>query len=135
MKLFINPSYISELIILAKDAYPSEACALLFGDLKESIINVKQIVPLINADNSAVSFRINDNDLFHAYRMSETNGLSTIGIYHSHPFGSNFPSQTDREYMICNSVPWIIYSISEGNMRCFILNEKEEIEEIEIVSQ
>ena len=47
--------------------------------------------------------------------------MEVIAIFHSHPNSDAYPSSTDKKFMKCNPVVWIIYSGINKNFRAHIL--------------
>lgn len=135
MILTISSSLVQDLVKLANNWYPAESCALLAGSINNLHYKyeIQEIFPIINEDNSPISFRISENQLFHTTKEIESNGHKIVGIYHSHPYSSSFPSAIDREYMVINPVPWIIYSVPENVMKSFLLEELDIIKEVKII--
>lgn len=107
---------------LAKDSLPSESCAFLLGR-GDSVIDVVEILPMKNADRSAVSFSINPDDLLRAYDLAEKKKLQVAGIFHSHP-ASPVPSSTDKKFMEINPVVWLIYSTINGQFKAHIYDDR-----------
>lgn len=127
---------ISFLERLVKDTDPLECCAILLGRREQCEFIVEEIIPTNNEDSSRVRFTIDDDKLFEIYQMADEKNMSVIGIFHSHP-SVPYPSQTDKIYMKLNPVPWIIKSTITNEMRCFIVDDQNDgndilIEEIEI---
>jgi proteasome lid subunit RPN8/RPN11 len=119
---------IRELAGIAKDALPSESCALLLGHDDK----VVKILPMQNADESAITFTIEPTELLHAYNLAESNGMEVIAIFHSHP-ANPWPSSTDIKFMEINPVVWIIYSTTESQLRAFVYADDNSVKEIDIM--
>lgn len=106
---------IEQLASIAKDALPNESCAFLLGRDDR----VAEILPMPNADESAVTFSIEPQELLRAYDFAEGKKLQVIGIFHSHP-ARPAPSSTDRKFMEINPVIWLIYSTTEQEFRAYV---------------
>jgi proteasome lid subunit RPN8/RPN11 len=111
---------------------PLESCAILVGNLDNYQYKVIDIIQMENSDKSEIRFSINEEKLFALYKEIESMNLSIVGIFHSHP-SIPFPSKTDIQYMQINPVPWIITSTINGDTKCFIFDEKEEILKIDLL--
>jgi [CysO sulfur-carrier protein]-S-L-cysteine hydrolase len=111
---------------------PLESCAILAGKRKDNQFNVLEIIPMENDDKSDTRFSMNEEKLFVVYKKVESIGLSVVGIYHNHP-SKPIPSKTDMTYMRINPVPWVIYSTTTHETRCYIHSEDEGIKEIELM--
>lgn len=72
-----------------------------------------------NADQSAISFSIEPQDVLRAYDVAESKKLQVIGIFHSHP-ARPAPSNTDKKFMEINPVVWLIYSTTEQEFKAYV---------------
>jgi len=115
MEISLTSDQIKQLTSIAKDALPSESCAFLLG--KDD--RVFEILAMRNADESAVTFSIEPQELLNAYGLAEAKKLHMIGIFHSHP-ARPAPSGTDRKFMQINPVVWLIYSTTEHKFKAFV---------------
>ena len=115
MEIFLTAGQIEQLAGIAKDALPNESCAFLLGRNDR----VAEIMPMRNADESAVTFSIEPQELLRAYDLAEDKRLQVIGIFHSHP-ARPAPSSTDRRFMEINPVVWLIYSTTEHEFKAYV---------------
>jgi proteasome lid subunit RPN8/RPN11 len=115
MEISLAAGQIEQLASLAKDALPNESCAFLLGRNDRVI----EILPMRNADESAVTFSIEPQELLRAYDLAESKKLQVIGIFHSHP-ARPAPSGTDRKFMEINPVVWLIYSTTEHKFKAYV---------------
>lgn len=70
---------------------PLEGCGLLAG--KNGV--VEDVLPVKNAEGSAVRFRMEPRAQLRAFNQIETAGQELLAIFHSHPKGLSTPSPTD----------------------------------------
>ena len=112
--------HIQLLINHAKKNIPNESCAILFGKIKKEVFDVKDIFLTKNMENSPVNFTISNDELLAAYSEAEKRKLEVIGIFHSHPDSTAYPSLTDKKYMEINPVPWVIFSNKNKEFRAYI---------------
>ena len=70
---------------------PLEACGLLGG--KNQV--VKLVLPVKNASESRIRFRMDPKAQLRAMEQIEVEGLELLAIFHSHPKGPSMPSATD----------------------------------------
>jgi [CysO sulfur-carrier protein]-S-L-cysteine hydrolase len=70
---------------------PQEACGLLAG--KED--RVEKVILVRNQAQSPVRFVMDPYEQLQAFEWIESNGLELLGIFHSHPVGSETASVTD----------------------------------------
>ena len=84
---------------------PLEACGLLAGKGKR----VEIVLPMQNAAQSAVRFRLDPQEQWRAFQHIEAHGWELVGIYHSHPQGPTHLSPRDiieAMYPVVNILWW-----------------------------
>ncbi len=91
MELVFPSQAYAEMIALAYQCYPLEACGLLVGQANR----VHRFVPCTNEAASARVYTIPPKELLRAERTAEDDGLSVIGVFHSHTHSEPYPSPTD----------------------------------------
>ena len=128
----ISQTQLTELVDIATSSLPNESCALLAGEVKDmkiwKDIRVVEIIAARNADQSIVSFSVDEIELIELYERAEARGLQIVGIFHSHP-SKPAPSSTDVEFMRINPIVWLIYSSVIHEFRAYILeNELQDVE-------
>jgi [CysO sulfur-carrier protein]-S-L-cysteine hydrolase len=72
---------------------PEEACGLVAGVDGQSV----EVYPVENAMHSPVRYRMEPQGQLQAMLAVEARGWEITAIYHSHPDGTDGPSQTDIE--------------------------------------
>jgi proteasome lid subunit RPN8/RPN11 len=97
-----------------QQALPEEACGLLGG--KNDISQV--VYKIANELKSPVRFRMNAHDQIQALLQIEESGLDLLAIYHSHPAGPAYPSQTDLGELTYPDVPYLIWHLQDGQWSC-----------------
>ena len=115
MEISLAPTQIEQLTRLARSSLPNESCAFLLGKNDR----VVEILAMQNADQSAISFSIEPQDVLRAYEVAESKKLQVIGIFHSHP-ARPAPSNTDKKFMEINPVVWLIYSTTEQEFKAYV---------------
>ena len=115
MEISLAPTQIEQLTRLARSSLPNESCAFLLGKNDR----VVEILAMQNADQSAISFSIEPQDVLRAYEVAESKKLQVIGIFHSHP-ARPAPSNTDKNFMEINPVVWLIYSTTEQEFKAYV---------------
>ncbi|MBI3639373.1 MAG: M67 family metallopeptidase [Thaumarchaeota archaeon] len=108
----------------AKKNIPNESCAILFGKIENETFDVKDVFLTKNIENSPVNFSISNDELLTAYNEAETKRLEVIGIFHSHPDSTAYPSLTDKKYMEINPVPWVIFSNKNKEFKAYIFESE-----------
>jgi len=73
-------------------ALPNEGCGLLLGMTDGTVTDV---LASPNVADSAKLYEIDSRVLLQAYRQSEADGRSVIGVFHSHTHSEAYPSPTD----------------------------------------
>ena len=73
-------------------ALPNEGCGLLLGTPDGT---VTEVLASPNVADSAKLYEVDSRVLLRAYRRSEEEGLSVIGVFHSHTHSEAYPSPTD----------------------------------------
>ena len=115
MEISLAPTQIEQLTRLARSSLPNESCAFLLGKNDR----VVEILAMQNADQSAISFSIEPQEVLRAYDVAESKKLQVIGIFHSHP-ARPAPSNTDKKFMEINPVVWLIYSTTEQKFKAYV---------------
>jgi len=82
-----------ELVALAYDRYPEEACGLIAGPPADD--TAVQFYPCRNASASARVYTIDPKDHLLAERDADDHGWEIIGVVHSHTHTEPYPSPTD----------------------------------------
>lgn len=96
--LRISAQLLEELVGLAQEAAPDEACGLLFGPSRGEA-QVTEVAQLANlrAGLAQAAFQLDPGEWVAAERAREGRGLANIGFWHSHPSGAVVPSARDAE--------------------------------------
>jgi proteasome lid subunit RPN8/RPN11 len=142
-QIALSASQLQALEKLARDSLPNESCAFLLGHAGTTadtesggssnvLVQVKEILPMANADSSSVSFTISPDETLRAYQLAEERGLQVAGIFHSHP-SLPAPSSTDARFMEVNPVVWVIYSTTVNRFGAW-MSGHHGIEKVEMVT-
>ena len=101
--------------------YPVEACAMLFGKVSQSEVEVKKVMIAENKLISTTSFEVDPARVAEAVIKAEKEGYEFIGLFHSHPAPAS-PSSVDLKYMrLWSDIVWLILSSSTGKLAAFQL--------------
>ncbi len=117
----------------ADNEKPNESCAILFGTEEKEKLKVEEIFLTKNTDQSPVNFTISAEQRLEADKIERESQLKIIGIFHSHPDSTAYPSNTDKKFMDLNPVVWIIFSGISKDFKAYVLES--EISEIPIETQ
>src|SRR5215213_2890579 len=91
--LKIPQRLVDEVVALAVESYPYEACGLIAGPPGGEA--VERFYRCRNAAESARVYTVDAKDHLHAERDAEARGLEIMGVVHSHTHTPAFPSPTD----------------------------------------
>lgn len=115
MKEFqISPKLIQVMVTDVSSKTPEEACGLVAGVVQGNIIIAIEVVPVMNTISSQVKFRMDPKEQLNAFQRFETKGWELVAIYHSHPAGPPFPSDTDLEEHAYPETFSLIWSFQNG---------------------
>jgi proteasome lid subunit RPN8/RPN11 len=89
----VRAEILTEMLLHARREPEIECCGLLAG--QDGAIS--EIFPARNALASATAYEIAPQELFRLFRAMREQGLTHLGLYHSHPRGENAPSPRDIE--------------------------------------
>lgn len=104
--IWLTEKQVDEIIAHAHQDKPYEACGMLAGKTNQ----VLQVIPMQNiASDPKHRFEIDPIDLSRHLPQIESEGLSLLGFYHSHPNGDPIPSATDiKESTYPNTIQLIV---------------------------
>lgn len=90
-----------EVLRSADEAFPLEACGVLLGRAGTTsegpLAQVDEVVVCSNvADEPERRYEIAPRELFDVHLRARGSGLEVVGYWHSHPDGTDEPSETDR---------------------------------------
>jgi len=125
--MIFTQDQIDQLFEQARNAYPEECCGLISGTYDQ----VYDIHPAANvsAGDKTKTFEIDAKVRFDL--IAQTGKRSVLGLYHSHPTGSPYPSETDKSMVYEPELIWVILTLEEIKAFRFIV-AKQDFEEIPI---
>ena len=96
--IHIDPKAMEIMIADAERTFPDECCGFFFG--KEAgdnrFINAITVVDNSKEGDKRRRFEISPQDYLKAEIFADENGLTLLGVYHSHPNSPAIPSEHDR---------------------------------------
>jgi len=108
--LSLSSGQIKEMQRHVEDCYPKEGCGIL-GGFEE---RVAWVIPITNMLHSTTRFQMDPREQIDALFKIEDAGGKLIGIFHSHPNGPEFPSESDvRENAFPEAVHIIWHHLDE----------------------
>lgn len=114
MKLHIPQQILNEIHTHGEESYPEEGAGLMLGTLENGERWIVSTLLLENAREDGARhnrYLITAEDMLQGEMEADKQGLSIIGVFHSHPDHPNQPSEFDREY----AIPWYSYLITSVN--------------------
>ena len=110
----ISPEQLQQMLEHVAHEAPIEACGLLGG----SKSRVQQVVPITNAAESQVRYRMDPSEQVGALFGFEERGLELVAIYHSHPAGPPGPSSIDIREDAYPEALQLIWFLEAGDWVC-----------------
>jgi proteasome lid subunit RPN8/RPN11 len=97
--LRVSPEVLRDLRDWAERGHPAEACGLLVGRRRADTCT--EVVRAVRAENLAADragdrYEVDPGDHLAAEEAARSEGLSVVGVWHSHPDRPARPSVTDR---------------------------------------
>lgn len=129
----VSDSAMADMKSHGEEAFPNECCGFFYGEEKDNVRVVTLAKSIINAKegDKRRRFEISGKDYLGAERFATQEGLTLLGIYHSHPLHPAIPSKHD----LAVAMPWFSYIIMSveasgvHHLRSWQLNESREFEE------
>jgi proteasome lid subunit RPN8/RPN11 len=90
-RILIPEALLEEITRHAAEGMPDEVCGLLLGTGDK----VSRLIRMRNAVPTPYSYAFDPKEQFEAMKRTESLGLELLGIYHSHPGSSCYPSAID----------------------------------------
>ena len=117
MSTSIDKDILSGIEAHLESAYPNEACGFLLGTQVQKKRDITHLIKVGNqsSENQRRRFVIDPLDYLKAERFATKEGLTLLGIYHSHPDHPAIPSVHDLEFAQ-PFFSYFIHAISEGKM-------------------
>lgn len=92
MVLQIPALIYEEMVAHARRELPNECVGMLIGS-RDGVVH--EYLPLVNEHPSPTTFLTEPRSMLHAEKRCRALGLHVLGIFHSHPTGSNSASKRD----------------------------------------
>ena len=138
LPLDIDPKVLQAMTDHAEAAFPNECCGFFYGSEDGSVRSVTTSREVTNSKegDQRRRFSISDMDYLRAERHAAKEGLTLLGVYHSHPLHPAIPSEHD----LAVALPYFSYIIvsvqPEGtdHVRSWQLNDSRQFDEEQIVA-
>jgi proteasome lid subunit RPN8/RPN11 len=120
---------VEEIVALARDEYPYEACGLVAGPAIGSAVH--RVYRCRNSAASARVYTVDPLDHLRAERDAEARGWEILGVVHSHTHTPAYPSATDVAQAPDPAWHYLIVSLQheEPSLRSFRIVGDEVTEE------
>jgi len=125
--IYISQSHIDQLFEQARTSFPEECCGLFCGQNQ----HVSALYPSENVStgDKTKTFEVDPQLRFDL--IAQTGERNVLGLYHSHPGGMPYPSETDKAMVYEPDLIWIILTLDEIKAFRFVIT-KQDFEEIPI---
>ena len=109
LPLDINATAMSEMRNHGEDAFPNECCGFFYGEENNGlrVVTLAKRIENVKEGDQRRRFEISGKDYLYAERFAAKEGLTLLGIYHSHPIHPAIPSEHD----LAVAMPWFSYII------------------------
>jgi len=109
LPLDIDPSALRAMTGHAEAAFPNECCGFFYGTEEGGVRAVTLSTEVTNSKegDQRRRFAISDKDYLQAERFAAREGLTLLGVYHSHPLHPAIPSEHD----LAVALPYFSYII------------------------
>jgi proteasome lid subunit RPN8/RPN11 len=122
--MLVLPQWVAEeLKALARAAMPHECCGALLGTRDGERRVVGALRPARNiAAVPQVEYVVHPDDLLRILNESERGGpdRQLLGFYHSHPYGPDGPSGTDRSRATWDGFAYVLYSVTSDKLGSWV---------------
>jgi proteasome lid subunit RPN8/RPN11 len=138
LPLDIDPKAMKAMTDHAEAAFPNECCGFFYGTEDGKVRSVITSTEVTNSKegDQRRRFAISDMDYLRAERHAAKEGLTLLGVYHSHPLHPAIPSEHD----LAVALPYFSYIIvsvqpnGTDHVRSWQLNDSRQFEEEHIVA-
>ena len=138
LPLDIDPKALQAMTDHAEAAFPNECCGFFYGSEDGAVRSVTTSTEVTNSKegDQRRRFAISDMDYLRAERHAAKEGLTLLGVYHSHPLHPAIPSEHD----LAVALPYFSYIIvsvqPEGtaHVRSWQLDDSRQFDEVHIVA-
>ena len=116
MALTLGKAELDEIVKHALETYPYECCGLLIRRQSDRKIAVKAVRSSdVHEGNKRTRYMLDPLEFYRAEKEAEKEGLTVVGVYHSHPDYPPKPSAHDAEEA-WPTLSYLIVSVSAGRI-------------------
>ena len=110
MMLSLSRELYRQMLEQAQAGYPEEICGLVAGRARAEAV---RLFPLTNTDKSREHYNMDPKEQFTALKIMRGEGLTLVGIYHSHPDTPARLSEEDLRLAYTPDVSYLVLSLAE----------------------
>ena len=107
---------------------PNEACGYLYG---KDLSNLDGRIAMENIDFSPEHFSFASKDMFLALKTARSEDKALLAVYHTHPETPARMSEEDKRLANDTSMVYLIYSLSEDQIKSFTINKEKQVQEVD----
>lgn len=120
--LILTKEHITQLIIIAEQNLPNEACGIIAGRGQISL----KIYQISNSLLSPTEFLMEPKEMVKTFWEIEKNELEPVAFFHSHPTSPPVPSPTDLKRNYYPETPHLIIGrdLNQWSVRGYLLSRE-----------
>jgi proteasome lid subunit RPN8/RPN11 len=113
----IEQTHLSSIHAHVLQSFPAEDCGLLSGTFlgHDYVVDAIWPAPNILAHNPG-RFEVDPSVRIKVEKICRQRGTRVLGHWHSHPFATAFPSETDRQSAYEPDLVWLILSCNQDGI-------------------
>ena len=101
MEINLSPDHLRAIEAHGESTYPNEGAGFLLGVLEGNAVQVSHLLPIDNkreAEAQYNRYELSPQDFARAELEADKQGISLVGVFHSHPDHPARPSEFDRDH-------------------------------------
>ena len=120
--------FFKEIVEQGLREFPNECCGVIAAREGAPV----KIFPMMNADASPVTYRLDGREQLQVFDAMDDEGLELWAIYHSHTHSDAYPSETDIRLAFYPEARYMLLSLADREdpaLRSFFIIDGEVTEE------
>jgi len=116
MRVILSAAHLRAIEAHGESSYPNEGAGFLLGNQQDGAVSVEALLPVENrreANEQFNRYELNPQDFMKGELEATRQGLSLVGVFHSHPDHPARPSEFDREHALPHFC-YLITAIKRG---------------------
>lgn len=128
--LKISTEHYRFMLLHVNNCLPEEACGILSGTSNVS----KKVYPVTNQAHSKVRYYMDPFELLQTLEDIEAANQEILAIFHSHPQGPAYPSETDIAEFLYEGSATLIWAPDQTGWKCrAYMIERKKVREIRLI--